>query len=156
MFTQFIVARCTQNDLPPSLHPSLIVQGTETRQLHLSDHQLATALSAQMTKHIFRSRESVMAAQLNTPQKLRDPGPKPSAVLYVFNILKSLNTNQKEGSKENQTRKAQISDLHVSYMNRTLTPKSSHSALKYTILFQNYQEFYSCHRSKCHSYLTIF
>lgn len=106
------------------------MQGTETRELHLSDHQLATALSAQMTKHIFRSRESVMAAQLNAPQKREDPGPKPSAVLYVLNILKSQNTSQKEASKENQTRKAQISDLHVSYINRTLTPKISHLAFK--------------------------
>lgn len=145
MFTQFIVARCTSNDLPPSI--PLIVQGTETRQLHLSDHQLAAVLSAQMTKHVFRSRESVMAVQLHTPQKLNDPGPKPFALLYVLNTLKSQNTNQIEGSKENQTRKAQVSNLHVSYIKRILTPKISHLAFKQKILFQNYQEFYQCHRS---------
>lgn len=145
MFIQFIVARCTQNDLSPSI--LLIVQGTETRQLHLSDHQLAAVLSAQMTKHIFRSRESVMAVQLYTPQKLSDPGPKPFALLYVLNTLKSQNTNQIKGSKENQTRKAQVSNLHVSYIKRISTPKISHLGFKQKILFQNYQKFHQCHRS---------
>lgn len=67
-----------------------------------------------------------MAVQLTTLQKLRDPGPKPPALLCVYNILKSQNTNQIEGSKENQTRKAQVSDLNVSYMKRILTQKISH------------------------------
>lgn len=120
---------CTFGSLWPhalrttSLTPAtpFIVQETETRQPHLSDHQLATVLSTQMTKHIFRSRKSVTAVQLNTPQKLRDPGPKPSALLCVFNILKSQNTDQIEGSKEHQTRKAQV--YIKIYMKRILTPK---------------------------------
>lgn len=88
-----------------------------------------------------------MAVQLNHPQKLRDPGTKPSALLCVFNILRSQNTNQIEGSKENQTRKAQVLDLCVSYIKRILTPKISHLAFKYKFYCKTIKTIFQCHRS---------
>lgn len=71
-----------------SLHPPLsLFKKQKFKQLQLSDHQLATVLSAQMTKHIFRSRESIMVVQLNTPQKPSDPGPKASACCMFLILL---------------------------------------------------------------------
>jgi len=69
--------------LPPSLS---LLKEQKPKQLQLANHQLATVFSAQMTKHIFRPRESVMGVQLNTLQNPSDPGPKPSA-RCVFNTL---------------------------------------------------------------------